>query len=92
MIIRIFTEGQYELSDAVLPRLNELDVEAQSALESGEKEQFRLSYDRLLGYIREEGTPLLSEDLRGSDLMLPPPDISLAAASAEFHGHGLVPD
>jgi len=36
---------------------------------------------------------LLGEDeLEGSDIMLPPPDISLEEARAEFTGEGLIPD
>ncbi len=91
MIIRIFTEGQYELPDFALPLLHQLDGDAQSALDSGDPQRFHADYEQLLDHIRREGTPLSAEDLRGSELMLPPPDISLREATAEFHGHDLIP-
>lgn len=92
MIVRVFNEAQYELHDGAVQRLRELDTETEAALESGDEEAFRRSYDALLKVLREEGTVLADDDLRGSDLMLPPPDISLAEAQAEFSSHGLIPD
>ncbi len=92
MIVRVFNEGQYELEDGAIDRLRELDASTEAALEAGDAESFRANYDALLKVLREEGTPLADDDLRGSDLMLPPADISLAEAQAEFSDHGLIPD
>jgi hypothetical protein len=92
MIVRVFNEGQYEIEDGAIDRLRELDAAAEAALEAGDEANFRAGYDALLKVLREEGTPLADDDLRGSDLMLPPPDISLAEAQAEFSDHGLIPD
>ena len=36
--------------------------------------------------------PLAEDELEGSDLILPPSDISLAEAQSEFTGVGLIPD
>ncbi len=92
MIVRVFNEGQYELEDGAIDRLRELDVSTEAALEAGDEEGFRANYDALLKVLREEGTPLADDDLRGSDLMLPPADVTLAEARAEFSDHGLIPD
>ena len=92
MIVRVFNEGQYELEDGAIDRLRQLDVETEAALEAGDEAAFRASYDALLKVLREEGTPLADDDLRGSDLMLPPADVSLAEARAEFSDHGLIPE
>jgi PspA-Associated protein len=92
MIVRVFTEGQYEIEDGAIDRLRELDEQTQKALETGDEAGFRSSYDALLKVLRDEGTPLADDDLRGSDLMLPPPDITLEEAQAEFSDHGLIPD
>ncbi len=92
MIVRVFNEGQYELEDGAIDRLRQLDVETETALESGDEAAFRERYDALLKVLREQGTPLADDDLRGSDLMLPPADITLAEAQAEFSDHGLIPD
>ena len=92
MIVRVFSEGQYEIEDGAIDRMRELDARTQQAIEAGDEAGFRGAYDELLSLLRSEGTPLADDDLRGSDLMLPPPDISLAEAQAEFSDHGLIPD
>jgi hypothetical protein len=92
MIVRISTEGQYELQDGTIERLHELDNACQSAVEAGDGERFHGCYEKLLELIRGEGAQLEDADLRGSDLTLPPPDITLEEAQSEFSAHGLIPD
>jgi hypothetical protein len=91
LIVRISTEGQYEL-DGDTAQLNELDNAAVAACDSGDETQFREVYGRLLEYVRSHGRPLGEDYLGGSDLILPPPDVSLEEARAEFSGDGLIPD
>jgi hypothetical protein len=59
---------------------------------AGDEQRFHDLYRRLLDHIRHTGTPLAVDDLRASDLIALPPDTTLAEASREFHGHGLIPD
>jgi len=92
MIVRVSTEGQYEFEDEVLERLHELDDACQAAVEAGDGERFHACYEQLLELIRGEGSELEDDDLRGSDLTLPPPDITLQEAQSEFSAHGLIPD
>jgi PspAA-like protein len=91
VIVRISTEGQYELGDGDGEQLNELDNEAVAACESGDEARFRASFDRLLAYVREKGRPVPDNELSPSELILPPPDVSLEEARAEFSGEGLIP-
>jgi hypothetical protein len=91
VIIRIATEGQYELEDDAVPALNELDNEAVAACESGDEERFRTTFGKLLELIRTQGRPLDDDELEGSALILPPPDVSLEEAQTEFSGEGLIP-
>jgi hypothetical protein len=91
MIIRISGEDQYRL-EGVDGRVNELDSAVVAAVEAGDEQRFRSTYDELLAFVRDNGTPLAEEELEGSDLILPPPDISLAEAQSEFTGAGLIPD
>lgn len=91
MIVRISTEGQYEISESDLGALNELDNEAVSACESGDEQRFADVFGRLLQYIREHGTPMPEDRLEPSGLILPPPDVSLEEAREEFSGEGLIP-
>jgi len=92
MIVRVSTEGQYELGDDLRGRLNELDDACQAAVEAGDDGRFKGCYGQLLELIRGEGEELGDDDLRPSDLTLPPPDITLEEAQSEFSGHGLIPD
>jgi hypothetical protein len=92
MIVRVFSEGQYEIDDALLPRLHELDRGVEEAIEASDEPGFRERYAELLELVRREGTVLADDDLRASELILPPPDLSLEEARTEFSDHGLIPD
>ncbi len=91
MIVRISTEGQYELQSGDEERLKELDDDAASACGAGDEQRFRESFDRLLDFVRTAGQPVGDDRLAASDVILPPPDASLDEARAEFTGDGLIP-
>jgi len=92
VIVRIATEDQYRLPDDVAQRLNELDNETVAAVESGDEERFRELFDQMLELVRSEGHVLDTDDLEGSDIIIPPPDLSFEEARSEFSGEGLIPD
>jgi hypothetical protein len=93
VIIRIATEGQYELDDdGLIAEMNELDDAAVSACEGDSESAFHESYARLLEFVRTNGRPVADDLLAGSDLILPPPDVTLEEAREEFTGEGLLPD
>ena len=92
MIVRIATEGQYELLENDAEKLNELDNQAVAAAETGDEEQFRQAFDALIAFIRDQGKPVPDDELEGSDVIVPPPDSSLEEARADFSGDGLLPD
>jgi len=91
VIVRISNEGQYELDEGAVPRLNELDNQAVAGCETGDEERFRAAFGRLLEFVRTQGEPVPDDHLGGSDLILPPPDVSLEEAKTEFRGEGLIP-
>ena len=91
MIVRISNEGQYQL-DEDPAELNELDNAAVAASEATDEARFREVYAKLLDYVRSHGRLLGDDYLGGSDLILPPPDVSLEEAKAGFTGEGLLPD
>lgn len=91
MIVRIATEGQYELAEDDVEALNALDNEAVAVCENGDEGAFETTYARLLDFVRGKGTPLADDDLRGSDVILPPPDVTMEEAAREFSGEGLIP-
>ena len=91
MIVRIATEGQYRLPDDQLDELNALDNAVVEAVESGDPEQYARRLTDLLDHVRV-GELLDDAHLAPSDLILPPPDLSLDEAAQEFTGDGLIPD
>lgn len=92
MIVRISGEDQYRLEDADASTLNSLDDAVQEAIEAGDEEAFQRSFQALLDFVRSEGRPVAEDDLEGSDIILPPPDLTLAEARDEFSAEGLIPD
>ncbi len=92
MIVRIATEDQYRLPDEDAQRLNDLDNEAVAAVEAGDEERFHELFDQMLELVRSDGERLDEDDLEGSDVIIPPPDLTFAEAKNEFTGEGLIPD
>jgi hypothetical protein len=92
MIVRISGEDQYRLADDRTARLNELDNAVVAACEGGDEPAFGEAFAALLAYVRSNGTRIADDELAGSDLILPPPDLSYAEAGREFNGEGLIPD
>jgi hypothetical protein len=91
VIVRIATEGQYELDPGGSSALDELEAQALQACQSDDEAAFRSAFDRLLDLVRTQGKPVPDDQLVGSDVILPPPDVSLEEAKAEFTGEGLIP-
>jgi hypothetical protein len=92
MIVRISEEGQYEIDDAHHAKLNELDDAAVAAVDRDDEDSFHASFEELLNLVRTEGTKLGDEDLRASEIIFPPADLSFVEAGQDFTGEGLVPD
>ncbi|HWH96114.1 MAG TPA: hypothetical protein VNT03_19785 [Baekduia sp.] len=92
MIVRISEEGQYELPDDKHERLNELDDAAVAAVDRDDEDGWHAAFEELLQFVRTEGTPLEDEDLRSSEIILPPADLTFVEAGEDFTGEGLVPD
>ena len=91
MIVRIATEGQYEVGDDDVPVLEKLDNDAVAACEAGNEQQFNDTFTRLIEFVREKGQPVSEDRLDPSDVIFPPPDVSFEEAQAEFSGEGLIP-
>ena len=92
MIIRILTEGQYDLPGAHLDRLNELDNRLVEVVEAGDREAFDALLKEMLDHVRENGSPVPVDEIVESDLALPEPDITLDEAGKLFTGEGIIPD
>jgi hypothetical protein len=91
VIVRISTEGQYEVPDSDTDELNQLDNRAVDACETTDEASFGKAFGELLDFVRSHGRAVPDDELVGSDIILPPPDVSLEEARTEFQGEGLIP-
>lgn len=91
MIVRILGEGQLEVGDDEIERLNALDATVESAVAAGDEEAFAPALSALLGGVRSAGTPLPDDSLEDSDLILPPSDATLEEVRELLSDDGLIP-
>ncbi|WP_062641025.1 PspA-associated protein PspAA [Streptomyces maremycinicus] len=91
MIMRILGEGQYEIAEQHLTRLNQLDSALQSAADAGDETGFATALSALLDAVRSLGTPLPDETITPSDLVLPDEDTSLTQVRELLADDGLIP-
>jgi hypothetical protein len=92
MIVRIMTEGQYNLPGAYVDDLNDLDNQLVEVVEAEDRDEFELQLKKMLDLVRENGSTLPIDEIVESDLVLPEPDITLEEAKEIFVGEGLLPD
>jgi hypothetical protein len=92
VIVRIMGEGQYRVHDDTARKLNDLDDQVASAVESGDDEQVRGLLQQLAQAVRDGGQPLDDADLSTSDAIVPPEDLSLDELRELLEGEGLIPD
>jgi PspAA-like protein len=92
VIVRVMGEGQYRVDEGLASRLNELDSEAEAALERGDEDGLHRLLEQLAQTVRDQGERLDDADLSASDAIVPPSDLSLEEARELFSGEGLIPD
>jgi hypothetical protein len=92
VIVRLMGEGQYEVANDLQERLNTIDELAGDAAENGDELELHQRLEELAGLVRTSGQRLADEDIRASDLIVPPSDLSLEEARQLFKDGGLIPD
>ena len=91
MIVRISSEGQYNLPGSLIDRLNEIDNQLVEAVEAENQADYDRLLKEMLDLVRENGEPVPVDELVESDLILPEPDLTLIEAEELFVGEGLLP-
>ena len=91
MIIRILTEGQYDVADHALDRLNELDATLEAAVDAGDEAAFAAALTALLDGVRTAGVAHPADSLDESDLILPPADATIEQVREMLNEDGLIP-
>ena len=92
MIVRIATEDQYEIPGDHYAEVNDLDNAVVEAVDAGDDERYATAFAALLDWIRSNGKPVADDDLRESDVIVPPPDTTREQAAADFTGEGIIPE
>jgi PspA-Associated protein len=90
MIVRILGEGQYDVADHALDRLNELDTTLEAAVETGDEAAFAAALDDLLDGVRTAGVAHPDDTLDESDLILPPADATIDQVRQMLNDDGLI--
>jgi hypothetical protein len=91
MIVRILGEGQLEVPDAAVDDLNELDRQLEAAVDRRDEAAFGPALAALLAKVREIGSPARADELRPSELIVPPDDASMADVRRLLTDEGLIP-
>ncbi len=92
MIVRLMNEGQYRIDDALHEQLNELDERALEALERDDEAELDGQLDEMWRLVQAQGTRLADDELKPSDLIIPPSDLTLDETRSLFSDYGLIPD
>jgi len=91
MIVRILGEGQYDVSDDAVDRLNDFDGAVEAALDAGNEPAFRDALDALLDGVRTMGVARAADTLDASDLILPHAEASMDEVREMLADDGLIP-
>ena len=91
MIVRILSEGQYDVADAALERLNELDAAVEAAVDAADEAAFGTALAALLDGVRTVGVAHDLDSLDESDLILPPADATIDDVRELLGDDGLIP-
>ena len=92
MIVRLLGEGQFQVDDSLIGRLNELDAEVEKAVAAGDERALWSGLQALADAVREHGVKLADDDLSPSDAVIPPEDLSLEEAQELLQNEGFIPD
>ena len=92
MIIRVIGQGQYDVDDDVIGRLDKLDGRAMAALERGDEAELDRCLDEMAKLVRERGSELPEDALTTSEVVIPPSDLTLDETRRLFSDEGLIPE
>jgi len=91
VIVRILGEGQFDVAEHALDRLNELDAALEAAVDAGDEAAFTSALAELLDGVRSAGVAHPADSLDESDLILPPADATIDQVREMLTDEGLIP-
>jgi hypothetical protein len=90
MIVRISGIGQYELDDAGVHKLDELDTRLTQAVHDNDEEGFHQALHETIQFIQSSGQEVPHDTVVPSDVIVPPDDSTLEDARRYFTDEGLM--
>jgi hypothetical protein len=91
VIVRILAEGQYDVPEDALERLNELDAAVEAAVEAGAEAALTTALTALHDAVRSGGRAHDPDSLDESDLILPPAGATIDEVRDLLGDDGLIP-
>jgi hypothetical protein len=91
VIVRILGEGQFDVPEDAVTRLNELDSAVESAVDAGDEAALTTALTALHDAVRSAGTAHAPDSLDESDLILPPAGATIAEVRDLLGDDGLIP-
>lgn len=92
MIIRIVSEGQYEVPSSLFDELNVIDNTIVELVSKGNEEEYGQELSKLIGMIKTNGKKLDDSDIVESSIIVPPSDLTFEEAKEIFTGVGVFED
>jgi len=90
MIVRISGEGQFEVDDDGVHKLDELDTALTRAYEARDERVFREELNRTIEFVRTNGNRVPDDRVLPSEVIVPPPDVDIQEAHRFFTDEGLM--
>jgi hypothetical protein len=90
VIVRILGEGQFEVPEDCVAKLEKLDDDLMKAVDSGDEAAFDAALLKVLAEVRTSCQPIPPEDIRSSDLVLPDSDSTLDDVREMLEGKGIL--
>jgi hypothetical protein len=90
VIVRISGTGQFELDDSGVRELERLDTELTEALHGSQEEKFHRVLAQTIAFVRERGKSVADERVVGSEVIIPPEDVTMEEAQQFFTDEGLM--
>ena len=90
MIIRILGEGQFLLDEKLLGKINDIDNKIVRDITSGNQGDYSRDLAEMIKSVKSLAKPLNPTEIRPSDIIIPPSDLTFEEAKMVFRGEGLI--
>ena len=91
MIVRVQGSGQYQLAEAAVDQLNQIDLQLVDAVHAHDELRTHGLLQQMIELVQTTGSAIGDDDLVASDTILPPDTVTVEEVQALLHEEGLVP-